>query len=84
MTDQHAPPASDFSQITTPRQRARPGGFEDEALDQLEVLAARATADELVISLATVKDHVHNILAKTGLTSRSALAAAWREPDQTA
>jgi two-component system, NarL family, nitrate/nitrite response regulator NarL len=37
----------------------------------------REIAEELVISLATVKDHVHSILTKTGLTSRSAVAAAW-------
>jgi DNA-binding NarL/FixJ family response regulator len=37
----------------------------------------REIAEELVISLATVKDHVHSILTKTGLTSRAAVAAAW-------
>jgi DNA-binding NarL/FixJ family response regulator len=34
-------------------------------------------ARELVISTATVKDHVHRILRKTGFTSRAAVAAAW-------
>jgi len=34
-------------------------------------------ADALVIALATVKDHVHSILEKTGLRTRSAVAAAW-------
>jgi len=36
----------------------------------------RDIADALGISLATVKDHVHNILTRTGLRSRTALAAA--------
>ena len=36
----------------------------------------REVADELRISLATVKDHVHHILQKTGLASRAALIAA--------
>ena len=35
-------------------------------------------AAALGISLATVKDHVHHILKRTGLRSRSALAAAMR------
>ena len=37
----------------------------------------RQISDALFISLATVKDHVHAILAKTGLESRSKVAAAW-------
>lgn len=32
----------------------------------------------LGISVATVKDHVHHILAKTGLGTRAAVAAAWQ------
>jgi DNA-binding NarL/FixJ family response regulator len=39
----------------------------------------RQIADELVISLATVKDHVHNILTKTALRNRSAVAALWHQ-----
>ena len=35
-------------------------------------------AQRLGISLATVKDHVHHILERTGLRSRTALAAAMR------
>lgn len=34
-------------------------------------------ADALFISVATVKDHVHAILRKTGFESRSQIAAAW-------
>jgi DNA-binding NarL/FixJ family response regulator len=34
-------------------------------------------ARQLFISTATVKDHVHRILRKTSLTSRTAVAAAW-------
>jgi len=37
----------------------------------------RQVARSLGISLATVKDHVHSILTKTGLQSRSELVAAW-------
>lgn len=37
----------------------------------------RQIASALGISLATVKDHVHAILAKTGFDSRSRLIAAW-------
>lgn len=33
----------------------------------------------LNIKLGTVKDHVHRILSKTGLDSRAAVAARWRE-----
>lgn len=34
-------------------------------------------AEALFISVATVKDHVHSILAKTDLASRNEVAAAW-------
>lgn len=37
----------------------------------------RQIADSLFISLATVKDHVHNILSKTGLEGRAAIVSAW-------
>lgn len=37
----------------------------------------RQLADALFISVATVKDHVHAILRKTGFESRSQIAAAW-------
>ena len=37
----------------------------------------RQVARSLGISLATVKDHVHAILSKTGFQSRSELIAAW-------
>jgi DNA-binding NarL/FixJ family response regulator len=39
----------------------------------------REIAAALVIAVPTVKDHVHRILEKTGLRSRTAVAAAWRE-----
>jgi DNA-binding NarL/FixJ family response regulator len=35
-------------------------------------------ARRLFISVATVKDHVHRILTKTGLPNRAAVAAAYR------
>lgn len=37
----------------------------------------RQIGEALFISLATVKDHVHAILTKTGLESRAKVAAAW-------
>ncbi len=40
-------------------------------------LRNKDVAIALEISIATVKDHVHNILRKTGLDSRSAVAAEW-------
>ena len=45
----------------------------------------RSIAERLFISVSTVKDHVHNILDKTGLANRTTVAAAWRgeAPDST-
>lgn len=39
-------------------------------------LSNKLIARRLFISLATVKDHVHRILVKTGLANRAAIAAA--------
>lgn len=41
-------------------------------------LANKQIARRLHLALATVKDHVHRILEKTGLSNRAALAAAYR------
>ena len=38
----------------------------------------REIAAELYLSVATVKDHVHHILTKTGLPNRAAIAGRWR------
>jgi DNA-binding NarL/FixJ family response regulator len=38
----------------------------------------REIAAELYVSVATVKDHVHHILTKTGLSNRAAIAGRWR------
>ena len=47
-------------------------------------LPNREIAARLWLSTATVKDHVHHILTKTGLPNRTALAAAWNgEPSPT-
>jgi DNA-binding NarL/FixJ family response regulator len=43
-----------------------------------EGLANKQIAVSLNLSLATVKDHVHRILVKTGLPNRAAVAAAMR------
>ena len=67
---------------------ARDGtGFDTLSPREREVAGLVATglrnkdiAIALGISLATVKDHVHRILTKTGLDSRAAVAATWAEP----
>lgn len=41
--------------------------------------ANKEVASRLSITLATVKDHVHKVLRKTGLPNRAALAVAYRE-----
>jgi DNA-binding NarL/FixJ family response regulator len=41
-------------------------------------LTNRDIAERLGISVTTVKDHVHHVLARTGFRSRNALAAALR------
>jgi DNA-binding NarL/FixJ family response regulator len=41
-------------------------------------LSNREVARRLLISVATVKDHVHSILTKTGLPGRAAVAARMR------
>jgi DNA-binding NarL/FixJ family response regulator len=41
----------------------------------------KRVAADLGISLATVKDHVHHVLAKTGLASRGELTAAFPRED---
>ncbi len=38
-------------------------------------------AEALFISVATVKDHVHAILTKTGLRNRAAVIGAWHRGD---
>lgn len=43
-----------------------------------EGLRNREIARRLGIREATVKDHVHRILEKTGLAGRTAVAVAWR------
>lgn len=40
-------------------------------------LPNREIAARLWLSTATIKDHVHRILGKTGLPNRTAIAAAW-------
>lgn len=49
---------------------------------EVATLAAAGFSNEqiaatLFVSLATVKDHMHSIFTRTGLTSRSQLIAAW-------
>lgn len=44
-----------------------------------EGLANKQIGRKLGIALATVKDHVHRILAKTALPNRAAIAVAWSQ-----
>jgi DNA-binding NarL/FixJ family response regulator len=45
-------------------------------------LSNKLIADRLCIATSTVKDHVHHIFQKTGLSNRAAIAAACRGPLQ--
>lgn len=69
--------------LRVPARREPPACFAELSPREWEVarLVARGLrnkdiAAELYISLATVKDHVHRILAKTGLSSRAEVIAA--------
>lgn len=69
----------------------RPSGAVDPCFEALtprerEVCGLLATglrnkdiAIALSIAVGTVKDHVHNILEKTGLDSRTSVASLWRD-----
>lgn len=70
--------------LQTPRPAELPSTFSQLSRREREVLALLVTgltnkeiAHQLSISLGTVKDHVHHILAKTGLPGRSAVIAAY-------
>jgi len=65
-------PHSRHFEVLTPRER-------EVAACVACGLPNREIAARLWLTTATVKDHVHRILAKTGLPNRTALAAAWRE-----
>lgn len=69
--------------VLRPADRPDPG-FADLSPREREVAGLVATglrnrdiAIALGISVATVKDHVHRILTKSGLDSRAAIAATW-------
>lgn len=71
--------------VLRPREGQAPE-FAELTKRELEVAALvakglrnREIAEVLGISLGTVKDHVHRILAKSGLESRAEVAALWRE-----
>lgn len=65
----------------TPRPGASLAGLTPRERQVAAVMAAgytnRQIAVALEITLATVKDHVHSILTKTGVETRSQLIAAW-------
>jgi DNA-binding NarL/FixJ family response regulator len=66
-------PRDDLLQRLSPRQRTVAQLLE-EGLTNAEI------AMRLGISIATVKDHVHAVLAQTGFKRRAALVAALRGP----
>jgi len=45
-----------------------------------EGLSNKVIADRLCLTVGTVKDHVHRILEKTGLSSRAGIAGRLRRP----
>jgi DNA-binding NarL/FixJ family response regulator len=61
----------EWAATLTPRER-------EVAAAVARGLTNRHIASELHVSLATVKDHVHHILTKTGLSNRAAIAGRWR------
>jgi len=70
--------------VRLPRGQSRPACFAGLSARELEVaelltegLANKEIAARLCISLGTVKDHVHRILDKTGLASRTEVIAAY-------
>ena len=70
--------------VVHPRQPGRGDAFTSLTPREREVasyLAAGMSNEQiaatLVVTVGTVKDHVHRILRKTGLPSRAAVAAAW-------
>jgi DNA-binding NarL/FixJ family response regulator len=64
-------PRSHRFDVLTPRER-------DVAACVGAGLPNREIATRLWLTTATVKDHVHRILTKTGLPNRTAVAAAWQ------
>ncbi len=70
--------------FVTPRPDDRFQGLTDREREVAALVAAgdtnRQIAAALFISVATVKDHVHAILTKSGCRSRAAVAASWPRP----
>lgn len=67
--------------VVRPRNSRAFGNLTARERDVAALIARGLTnaeiASVLVISEATVKDHVHSILRKTGLKSRAAVAGNW-------
>lgn len=67
--------------VVRPRRHAGFAGLTPREQQVATVVAAGYTNQQIAIalsiSLGTVKDHVHSILAKTGFETRSQLIAAW-------
>jgi DNA-binding NarL/FixJ family response regulator len=67
--------------LVQPRRSTAFGALSARELEVAELIAGGLRnldiAERLFISLATVKDHVHAVLIKTGLASRAGVIAAW-------
>jgi DNA-binding NarL/FixJ family response regulator len=67
--------------VLTPRRHPRLGRLTPREHEVVGLVATGCTnqqiARALSISVATVKDHVHSALAKTGFETRTQLIAAW-------
>jgi len=76
--DRHGPEAVVY---VTPRPDVRFEALSPREFEVATLVAAGFSnaqiGEALFISVATVKDHVHAILTKTDLRSRSEVAAAW-------
>ena len=68
--------------IVRPRDTDRFKALTPREREVAQLLAAGQSNKEIAaglrLSVATVKDHVHNVLRKSELSNRAAVAAAWR------
>jgi DNA-binding CsgD family transcriptional regulator len=71
--------------VTRPRAKSGWASLTDSELKVVNLIAQGATnrdvATQLHLSVHTVKTHVHNALAKLGITSREQLGQFVREAD---
>jgi DNA-binding NarL/FixJ family response regulator len=73
-------PAFAYGQISDPRLMTLSHREREVAELVARGLSNKRIADRLSIATSTVKDHLHNILRKTTLPNRAAIAAACKGP----